>query len=104
MTARAPLRAATCATTDAFDHGSARMRRTPPSRILVVRAPSDCGDGGTPGLGSIAATTTRPKRRAKEGQQSRAPTTRSPAIGDGPTAHRAAPHAMRLEEAPPAAG
>ena len=39
--------------------------RTPVSRIFWVSEASDDADGGTPGAGSIAATTTSPKRRAK---------------------------------------
>jgi len=78
VTARAPVRAASCATSAASEEGSASSRGTAASRILAVSAASEAGDGGTPGAGSAAATMTRPKRRAKYGQLSWTTTARMP--------------------------
>ena len=46
-------------------NGSAITSFTPVSFMRAVSSASDAADGGTPGAGSIVATTTRPKRRAK---------------------------------------
>ena len=54
--------------------------RPPPSSGASASA-SDAGEGGTPGVGSTVATTTRPKRRAKYGQVSWTTTTRAPRWG-----------------------
>ena len=65
VTRRAPLRAATWPAIGALDDGSAMTSLTPASFIRAVSSASDAADGGTPGAGSMVATTTRPKRRAK---------------------------------------
>src|SRR5262249_6315622 len=65
VTMRAPVPAATRATTPGDAAGSVRITSTPDCFIRSITSARYRGEGGTPGCSSIVPTTRRSKRRAK---------------------------------------